>query len=60
MFDPDPQTDEEVMLRFKRIFHREMTQEEMRALFVFEDRAKDQPKENRSDKAQAAGLGGQA
>lgn len=34
MFDAEALTDEEIILRFKKVFHREMTQEEKRAFLL--------------------------
>jgi hypothetical protein len=46
MFDAEPLTDEEILLRFRKVFHREMTQGEKQAFLLLRDR----PKGDRSDK----------
>jgi hypothetical protein len=46
MFDAEPLTDEEILLRFTKVFHREMTQREKQAFLLLRDR----PKGDRSDK----------
>lgn len=34
MFDAEPLTDEEILLRFEEVFHREMTSEEKQAFIL--------------------------
>jgi hypothetical protein len=37
MFDAEPLTDEEILLRFKKVFRREMTSEEKQAFLLSMD-----------------------